>query len=75
MFDKIRDILSSLLDVDPDVITPETDIKADLNADSLDIIEIISELEGEFGIMIPQDHLENVSTVAQVCDLVEELQK
>jgi acyl carrier protein len=71
MFDKVRDILASQLDVDADSITMDTDIMEDLSADSLDLVEFITSLEQEFGIMIPQDSVQNVKTVGQVVELLE----
>ncbi len=72
MFDRIRDILASQLDLDVDTITEDSDIMDDLGADSLDLVEFITELESEFGLMIPQDSMEGVRTVGQVSDLLEE---
>lgn len=71
MFEKIRDMLASLLDLDVATITAESDIMDDLGADSLDLVEFITELESEFGIMIPQDSMEGVRTVGQVASLIE----
>ena len=73
MFEKIRDILASQLDVDKETITPDTDIAEDLSADSLDIVEFITSLESEFGIMIPQDSVQDVRTVGQVVEVVEKM--
>ena len=75
MFEKIRDILASQLDVDKETITPDTDIAEDLSADSLDIVEFITSLESEFGIMIPQDSVQDVRTVGQVVEVVEKMVK
>ncbi|MGM9522677.1 MAG: acyl carrier protein [Oscillospiraceae bacterium] len=73
MFEKIRDILASQLDVEADVITPDTDIMEDLAADSLDLVEFITSLESEFGIMIPQDAVQDVKTVGQVVEIIEKM--
>lgn len=75
MFEKVRDILVYILNVDADSITMETDIMNDLSADSLDVVEIATELENQFNIMIPQDSLADVKTVGQVVDMVESLMK
>lgn len=75
MFEKVRDILVYILNVDADSITMETDIMNDLSADSLDVVEIATELENQFNIMIPQDSLADVKTVGQVVDMVESLVK
>jgi len=71
MFEKIRDILASQLDVDADIIKPETDIAEDLGADSLDVVELLTSLEDEFGIVIPQDSVQNVKTVGDLVELIE----
>lgn len=75
MFEKVRDILVYILNVDADSITMETDIMNDLSADSLDVVEIATELENQFNIMIPQDSLADVKTVGQVVEMVESLVK
>lgn len=72
MFEKIRDMLASQLDFDADQITPDSDIIDDLNADSLDLIEFVSDLESEFDITIPQDKLDGIHTVGQIAELIEE---
>lgn len=75
MFEEIRDIMVSTLDVDADTITPTTNMRTDLDIDSLDLVEFVSEVEDHFGIMIPQDSLEGIQTVGDFADLVEKLNK
>ena len=75
MFEEIRDIMVSILDVDADTITPTTNMRTDLDIDSLDLVEFVSEVEDHFGIMIPQDSLEGIQTVGDFADLVEKLNK
>lgn len=75
MFEEIRDIMVSTLDVDADAITVTTNLRTDLDIDSLDLVEFVSEVEDHFGIMIPQDGLENISTVGEFAALVEQLAK
>ncbi len=75
MFEDIRDIMVSILDVDADTITPTTNMRTDLDIDSLDLVEFVSEVEDHFGIMIPQDSLEGIQTVGDFADLVEKLNK
>ena len=75
MFEEIRDIMVSTLDVDEDKITPSTNLRTDLDIDSLDLVEFVSEVEDHFGIMIPQDSLEGIQTVSDFADLVESLNK
>ena len=75
MFEEIRDIMVSILDVDADTITPTTNMRTDLDIDSLDLVEFVSEVEDHFGIMIPQDSLEGIQTVGDFTELVEKLNK
>ena len=73
MFEKVRDIISYQLDVDADVITPETDIAEDLGADSLDVVELLTSLEDEFSIVIPQDAVQEIKTVGDLADYLDKL--
>lgn len=73
MFEEIRDIMVSTLDLDEDAVTPETNLRTDLDIDSLDLVEFVSEVEDHFGVMIPQDSLEGIQTVADFAALVEKL--
>lgn len=75
MFVEIRKIMVSTLDLDEDKVTPETNLRTDLDIDSLDLVEFVSEVEDHFGIMIPQDSLENIQTVSDFAALVEKLVK
>ncbi len=75
MFEEIRDIMVSVLDVDADTITATTNLRTDLDIDSLDLVEFVSEVEDHFGIMIPQDSLEDIQTVGDFAELVEKLNK
>ena len=71
VFDKIRDILVEQLEVDADIITAETDIMKDLEADSLDAVEVIMNIEEEFGIEISDEDAEKFATVADMVAYVE----
>ncbi len=73
MFEKIRDALVSQLEVDPDIITRETNIIDDLGADSLDIIELIMELEEEYGLVITDESIHEFQTVGEIADFIEGL--
>ena len=75
MFEEIRDIMVSTLDLDEDKVTPETNLRTDLDIDSLDLVEFVSEVEDHFGIMIPQDALEGIQTVSDFAAMVEKLAK
>ncbi len=65
MLEKIAEIIKEQLNTDME-ITESTSFKDDLGADSLDIFELVMALEEEFGVEIPSESLENVSTVGDV---------
>lgn len=73
MFEKVRDIISSQLDVDADIISPDTDLAEDLGADSLDLVELLNTLEDEFSIVIPQDSVQDVKTVGDLAEFMDKL--
>ncbi|MDO4614297.1 MAG: acyl carrier protein [Lachnospiraceae bacterium] len=68
MLEKMRSYISEQLGCDPSEITPETDLKEDLGADSLDLFELIMNLEEEYAIDIPQDDLEGMKKISDVMD-------
>ncbi len=71
-FEKIRDIIAKQLDIDPETITRESNLIEDLHADSLDIVELVMDLEQEFDAEIPDEELPKVQTVG---DILRYLQK
>lgn len=72
MFEKIRDIIVEQLGLDDaDSLTMETSLKEDLDADSLDAVEVIMALEEEFDIEIPDDEAENFKTIGDIVDYIE----
>ena len=68
MLDKLKELIADQLNADADSITPETRFKEDLEADSLDLFELIMSLEEEFGVEIPSEELEGLLTVQNVMD-------
>ena len=70
VFERIRDYLADQLDVEPEKITPESDIINDFDADSLDVIDMITTLSDEFGVEIPDEDIETFHTVGDVVDVV-----
>ncbi len=72
VFERIREYLADQLDVDPDKISPDSDIVNDFGADSLDVIDMITTLSDEFGIDIPDEDIETFHTVGDVAAYVEE---
>ena len=71
IFDKIKTILAEQLDVDAETLTMETDIAKDLNADSLDVVEILMSLEDEFSVEIPDEEIENIKTIGDLVEYIE----
>ena len=69
-FDILKQVIASVLSVDPKEITMETTFMEDLGADSLDIFQIIMGIEEEFDIEIPNEQAEKIVTVA---DAVEQI--
>ena len=71
--DRIKDIISEELRLDVSNITPESHVVNDLNFDSLDSVQIVLELEQEFDIEVSDDEIDNIQTVQDIIDLVENL--
>ena len=70
MFEKIREIIADKLSINEDEITMDSAFLEDLNADSLDIVELIMALEDELDMEIPDEDAENVVTVGDVVNFV-----
>ena len=70
---KVKAIIVDKLGVDEAQVTPEASFSADLNADSLDTVELIMEFEKEFDITIPDDDTQKISTVGDAIAYVENL--
>ena len=66
----IKDVAAEVLSVDPDQVTETARFKEDLDADSLDLVELVMGLEERFDIEVPEEDLEGVTTVGQAVDLV-----
>ena len=71
---KVKAIIVDKLGVEESQVTPEASFTADLNADSLDTVELIMEFEKEFGISIPDDDTSKIKCVQDVSDYIEKLQ-
>ena len=69
-FEKIQAIIAKVLSIDPSKITPETTFVDDLDADSLDVLQIIMGIEDEFHIQIPDDAADNIITVADAVNQI-----
>ena len=74
ILEKIREITTDRLGVDESDVTLEASFREDLEADSLDLVELIMELEEQFGMEIPDEEAEKITTVEQAVDYVAEHQ-
>lgn len=74
MLEKVKEIIEEKLNVDGVEITAETRFKEDLEADSLDLFELVMALEDEFGVEIPTEELTSITTVGAVIDYIESKQ-
>ena len=75
IIDKIKEVLAEQLGIDAKSIKDDANILEDLEADSLDIIEMLMSLEDEYGVTIPDDQINKVKTVREVANLIEECKK
>ena len=71
---KVKAIIVDKLGVEESQVTPNASLTADLNADSLDTVELIMEFEKEFGVSIPDEDTQKINTVQDVIDYIEKLQ-
>ncbi len=69
-FDKFKQCAVEVLQVEPDKVKPDASFADDLDADSLDLVELVMALEEQFDITVDESELEGVETVGQAFDLV-----
>lgn len=69
--EKVKEIIASQLGVEITEVTPQASFIDDLGADSLDTVELVMALEEEFGIDIPDEDAENISTVNDAISYIE----
>ncbi|MFC3847966.1 acyl carrier protein [Helicobacter baculiformis] len=72
LFEEIQAVIVEQLNVSASQVTEEADFIKDLNADSLDVVELIMALEEKFGIDIPDEEAEKIKTVGDVIKFIEE---
>ena len=70
VFEQLRDATVTVLGVDRDAVTEGARFFADLDADSLDLVELVMALEEAFDITVPEEELEGIETVEQAFGLV-----
>lgn len=75
MLEKIQSLLAEALNLPAEKVTPDSKIVEDLGADSLDVVELLSQLEDEYGVVIPDEEVEGLVTVADVAAEIEKLTK
>ena len=71
MLERVKEIIEEQLNLDGVEITTETRFKEDLEADSLDLFELVMAFEEEYGVEIPSEDLEKITTVGAVIEYIE----
>jgi acyl carrier protein len=70
IFERVKKIVAEQLEVEPDAVVPQASFANDLNADSLDTVELVMALEEEFDIEIPDEAAEQIATVQSAVDYI-----
>jgi len=71
VFEKVREVIVEELNVPEDQVTPEATFQEDLNADSLDVVELIMRFEDTFDVSIPDEDAEKIHTVGEAVQYIE----
>ena len=74
-FENVRDIIVNTLSCDADQVTPETNLFEDLEADSLEAVELSMALEEAFGVGISDEDLPNIKTVSDILEYIQNKQQ
>ena len=75
VFEKVKTLLAEQLNVDADKITMESNVVADLHADSLDVVEMLMSLEDNFNFQVSDDDATNLLTVGAIVEYIENATK
>lgn len=71
VFEEVKEIIVDLVGVEEDKVTPEARFREDLEADSLDLVELIMALEDKFGQEIPDEDAQSITTVGEAVKYIE----
>ncbi len=71
VLEKVKKILSEQFGVEEDTITPETSLIDDLDADSLDVVDLLMSIDDEFEVEVPDEEVENIKTVDDLVKYIE----
>jgi len=75
MYEEVKTILARQLRIEPERVTLEAQIKKDLGADSVDILQLLMRLEDDYGVVIPDQELAKFETVGDVVQFLDNLPK
>lgn len=70
IFEKVKEIISVQFNIDKDEIEKETSFKDTLNADSLDLVELVMAIEDEFDLEVQDENMEDINTVGDVVEYI-----
>lgn len=71
VFEKIKEILANQLGAEEELMSMDTNIASDLGADSLDVVELLTEIQDEFQIEIPDEEIENIKTIGDLTEYIQ----
>ena len=72
IFDKLKELVVDQLGAEEDEVTMEATMQDDLGADSLDLVDLVMSVEEEFGVKVADEDLENIKTVGDIVNYIEE---
>ena len=72
IFEKLKELVVDQLGAEESEVTMEASMQDDLGADSLDLVDLVMSVEEEFGVKVADEDLENIKTVGDIVDYIEE---